>query len=69
MVDESIGFGSHGLKGIVVTHVLSNLLDRQLDQHTSNLWHSLLGSELLDVLENGLSNSLLVVFAGLDQRK
>ena len=59
--DEVIGFSDLHHEVVVREHVLLDLLNWELDQHTGDLWHSLVSDEVLDEWEDGFSDSLLEV--------
>ena len=59
--DEVISFLDFHNEIVVREHVLLDLLNWELDKHTSDLWHSLVSYEVLDEWEDSLTNSLLQV--------
>lgn len=59
--DEVIGFLHLHDKVVVGEHVLLDLLDWELDEHTGDLWHSFVSDEVLDEWEDGFTDSLLQV--------
>jgi hypothetical protein len=59
--DEVIGFSNFHHEVVVGEHVLLDLLNWELDKHTSDLWHSLVSNEVLDEWEDGFTNSLLEI--------
>ena len=59
--DEVIGFLDLHDKVVVGEHVLLDLLDWELDEHTGDLWRSFVSDEVLDEWEDGFTDSLLQV--------
>ena len=59
--DEVIGFLDLHDKVVVGEHVLLDLLNWELDQHTGDLRDSFVADEVLDEWEDGFTDSLLQV--------
>ena len=59
--DEVIGFSNFHHEVVVREHVLLDLLNWELDQHTGDLRNSLVSDEVLDEWEDGFTDSLLQV--------
>ena len=59
--DEIIGLFDLNDKVVIGEHILLDLLDWELDEHTGDLWHSFVSDEVLDEWEDGFTDSLLQV--------
>ena len=65
LVDEIGGFLDLAVEVVEVRHVSLDLVDWQLDEHTGDLWSSLVSNHRSDEWEDGLSNFLLEVWVSL----
>ena len=61
LIDEAVGFRDLGAEDIVLHKETSDLVDWELDEHTSDLWSSVLWDKLLDEWEDHLSDLFLEV--------
>jgi len=65
LIDKVVGLLDFAYKSFVVLHVLSDLVDWEFDEHTGDLWSSLITNEGLDISIDDLSDLLLVVWVSL----
>jgi hypothetical protein len=68
LVDQVISLLNLAAQVLVRAHVLLDLLDWQFDEHTSDLWNSIVTNEVLDEWEDGFTNSLFQVWVSLGDR-
>ena len=59
LIDEAVGLRDLGAEDIVLHKETSDLVDWELDEHTSDLWSSVLWDKLLDEWEDHLSDLFL----------
>lgn len=61
LIDEVVGLGDLGAEDLVLHEITFDLVDWKLDEHTGDLWGSVLWDELLDEWEDHLTDLLLEV--------
>ena len=55
LIDEVVGLGDLGAEDLVLHEIAFDLVDWKLDEHTGDLWGSVLWDELLDEWEDHLT--------------
>lgn len=65
LIDESVGLLDLECEGLPGSEELSDLLDWQLNKHTSDLWSLLSSNDQLHVVENEVTDLLLQVRVSL----
>ena len=68
LVNEVSGFLDLGLKRIKGSHVGLDLVNWKLDEHTSDLWSSILWYQQVNVFEDNLTNLILQVWVSVGNR-